>query len=855
MSPRERDAAPAPPAAPVLQLVLDASGRASVDGRPLDLPEDTDPQAGLLAAATRCAADLGRPLRVRAVDPAGTWHLVAYPDGEVSELPPEAVEAESHTPGDGDEQDAPDHSDPDDEPWHLRVHPNGIITSVTDAPHSLDEDYVPLHRPDEDPRPADTYPAAPRQANAPFTAPSPAAAPAPEAPPAAEPSDHVEPAASAEPRHEPAPAAEPDPIAEPESATSQEPAPTARTSPALPQSQPDPEPGEEPEPAAPDLVEQLVEPPPLEKATTSEPGADPEVVPVAPPTVSVTAKGDELAAGERIDVTKSTPDAETSAALPIAPTQPAEEWYRLDPPPVSSPPSAAPEPPEVPEQPPPAASTPTTPPAASSEAAPAADPESIPRSESVVPPLPAPADPPDADTTARVPRNDAPQRDRDLPPDAIVHGLRSAAAVPPPRSRRRWIPAAAATALGAVAVTAIVVVATGGGHSALPSSGPGGTAVASGPSAPAGSGASRPGAGPAGAPAVSGPPSLTAVPAALDIGAPPGYSTKPIWALPIASSSSTAVSADGTVVTLTPDRQLAMVDTTSGAVRWHARTPSQASGPYLSRIEGRPVVAMLTTSRLLYWPLTDQGVPTDGTGATEVALPAGAAVTWAGPSPLVTFADGSAGVVRGGTVQRVSLPTRARPLAADGLDVLAVVEADWVRQTAGQGPATPRRLAAPKGATGSSPFRVENVGGGFLGAIWAGSSGPVVAVYDAKNGNKLVEATFPKDVDFAAAPAVREIGSDRTVVGTALFEPSQRNLSILSSSFTPVALAPGHVYANDVSGMVADLQINGKKLDAVRFSARKPTIPVGIVGSGSSRRAVVVVPSGSGWMMCALPTA
>jgi hypothetical protein len=166
----------------------------------------------------------------------------------------------------------------------------------------------------------------------------------------------------------------------------------------------------------------------------------------------------------------------------------------------------------------------------------------------------------------------------------------------------------------------------------------------------------------------------------------------------------------------------------------------------------------------------------------------------------------------------------------------------------------PRQLAVPEGATGTTPTRVENVGGSFLGAMWRSPAGPIVAVYDARIGTKLVQATFPKDADFATATTVREPGSDRTAVGTALFEPAQRNLSILASSFTPVALTPGHVFAKDVSGAVADLQIKGKDLKAVRFPVTNPTVPIGIASAGSRSLAVVVVPNGAtGWLMCALP--
>jgi outer membrane protein assembly factor BamB len=439
----------------------------------------------------------------------------------------------------------------------------------------------------------------------------------------------------------------------------------------------------------------------------------------------------------------------------------------------------------------------------------------------------------------------------------MVHELRETADVTAPAPSRRWIPVAAAGVLGVLVVGGIAVGVSGHGSSGTASVQATATRTGAATNAAAGSAANAaPGSATSGVAAAPGPATaprvLTTPPAALDIGPPPGFAIKPLWALPVAGSNAVTVSADGLIVTRTTDRQVALVDPATGAVRWHAPVPDDAAGPYLSRVGDKRVVAVLTPSALLYWPLGDGGTP--GSAApVAITLPAGSAVTWAGPSPLVTLGDGTAAVVRGTAVQRVSLPTGARPLAADGTDVLAVAGRNWIRQAAGQAPGTPQQLALPQGATGQTPVRVENVGGSFLGAMWAGPDGPIVAVYDAHTGSKLVQATFPKDMDFSTAPTVREIGSERTTVGTALFDPARRNLSILESVFTPIALTPGHVFAGETSGSIADLQITGKAVKAVTFTGRNPTIPAGIVSAGSRSLAIVVVPNGSGWLLAALP--
>ena len=87
MSRRGHEGAVTVPARPVIELVLDEQGCGTVDGRLVPIENPEDPQASLLAEAVRRSRSLGRPVRVRALDPERVvWHLVAHPDGTVSEL-------------------------------------------------------------------------------------------------------------------------------------------------------------------------------------------------------------------------------------------------------------------------------------------------------------------------------------------------------------------------------------------------------------------------------------------------------------------------------------------------------------------------------------------------------------------------------------------------------------------------------------------------------------------------------------------------------------------------------------------------------------------------------------------------
>jgi hypothetical protein len=772
MSPRnrEKEAATVPPW-PVIQLVLDSTGRATIDGQVLDVPENSDPKDLLIATAIRRAEGLGRPLRIRASDSVGAWHLVAYPDGEVVELADTPVEEDlpdrAGTAGRDSDHGGNGHSDSpdlaavsDDSPdglWHLRVHPSGEIVPVDELPVP---DGKPVHRA--------------------TSGGVPVSGGVPESPPA---------------------------LSAPPHTTAGDDATCGDTT--------------CDDTTCDDTTRDDTTRDDTTRGMASAPPADEPADRLAAPVTAA----DEPATGPQpvedpAEARQQEPAESTAAGQPRWPRKPAERKHLLG------------------RKRPAEENTP--------DAAAEATPANLQKTWYEFDGLPSPLllDP-----------------DSGVVEDDLVHSLRTTAEPSSPGLRRRWVPAAVATTLGALAVSGIVIIlreesesrplATGGVSSTFSGSVPDGAGASGHPSTDT-NGRPLPGA----STSPSNPPTVATPPATLNIGPPPGFSAAAVWALPVAGPGTAAVSADGLVASLTTDHQLAFVDPATGAVRWHSPAPTQASGPYLSHIDGKRVVAMATFSQLRYWVLpTKDASASSAPAPIDVALPTGSVVTWSGPSPLITLRDGAAAVIHGTDVQPVSLPTGARPLAADGADVLAVTGRDWIRQTAGQPPGTPQQLAIPEGATGQSPLRVENVGGAFLSAMWASPKGPIVVVYDARRGTKLIQATFPTDVDFTSAATIRETDGERMSIGTALIDPAQRNLSILDSSFTPIALTPGHIYANNSSGTVADLQIKGKDLKPVPFTGHNPTVPVGIVSAGSRSLALVVVPHGSGWLLCALPPA
>ena len=803
MSRRGHEGAVTVPARPVIELILDAQGRGTVDGRLVAIEDPADPQASLLAEAVRRSRSLGRPVRVRALDPDRVvWHLVAHPDGTVSEL--------------GDDEPEVADAAPDDPPagWPLRVHPTGEIVALVDEFADEPEAHPVAAAAPAPPTPLTPAPLSPAPfppeppedltpAEPPPAVPAPAAA-APPAPPAPETSATTEVSATPEP---PAPSAAPPVEAPPEPSLPEHPA--ART------------------------PERVID---LDALADQGTGYD--------------AEAEEFPYESSDPYTHVPQDDQYPAAVGYPEPEPADDepvagphaWLIKTPHPRIQEPAHEQEPdhrqePDHQQE-----------PVHGSGPADVQEPvrehvarhvrEAVPRDTPV---------PEDADT---------PTRPRRPGVDGLLGDLRTAHHTTP-RPRRRtspgWVRPAALAGAAAVAVGSTVLVLTSGdGGSGKPA------AAASSSSAGAARAASRtPSASVVPAdPARSAPAPLEKPPATLSVGPPPGFRNTPLWAMPISPASTSLVSSDGRVLALTNDGQVALIDPVTGAARWHAPVAPGATGPHLARVDGRDVAVVLTAEQLTYWPLppaTSHGESADTGAGISIDLPAGTAVSWSGPSPLLVLADGTAGVIRNGGLQRTTLPSGMKPLAADGADVLAVSGHDWIRQPAGQAPGTPGTFAAPEGGTGTAPIRVENIGGGYFGTAWAGSKGPVVAAYDAHTGRMMVHQQFSKDVDFSRAPAVHEVGSDRTVLGNALFEPAQANLSILPTTFTPVTLTPGHVFVDDVSGVVVDLQLKGKDMKTVPFSGKNPIVPVGITTSGGRAVAVVAVPQGNGWLLCGLP--
>jgi hypothetical protein len=95
-----------------------------------------------------------------------------------------------------------------------------------------------------------------------------------------------------------------------------------------------------------------------------------------------------------------------------------------------------------------------------------------------------------------------------------------------------------------------------------------------------------------GPPAAAGASATPTIPGAVVpmVAAPPGYSGRPGWQVPVAGFTRTTVDAGGTVYTRTGDGRLVGLSPVTGAVTWTAAGtwPSGWAGPWATRIDGHP---------------------------------------------------------------------------------------------------------------------------------------------------------------------------------------------------------------------------------------------------------------------------
>jgi len=345
--------------------------------------------------------------------------------------------------------------------------------------------------------------------------------------------------------------------------------------------------------------------------------------------------------------------------------------------------------------------------------------------------------------------------------------------------------------------------------------------------------------------AAAAPPPVTGTPAPYPSLPPPGYAGQADWSAPITPGSVPRIAGDGTIVTVTGtpgSPVLAVLDPATGAPVWttalprDASTATSSSGLHLSQIDAHPVVAARTSDGLDWWGM--DGAHTSG----SVSLPAGATVSFAGTSPLVTVPGQRAATISGGRLVDRAVPAGAVALGATGDTIVA---ANAVGQV--------WRLGAATAETPPSPVTVPTpTGAGPLASI-AGYAG-LPSTTPVAHPEILVASWYTPD------PATRLVGLIDPVTNTAVgaplsvpatgiasgrWQPSPRNLlatagTVLVDARDGVARALSTTWSTtSVTDVAAYGTRNSERYLVSPAGQESPTgsgvIPIGVAGA----RAVV----------------
>jgi len=267
--------------------------------------------------------------------------------------------------------------------------------------------------------------------------------------------------------------------------------------------------------------------------------------------------------------------------------------------------------------------------------------------------------------------------------------------------------------------------------------------------------------------AAAAPPPVTGTPTPYPSLPPPGYAGQADWSAPITPGSVPLVAGDGTIVTVTGDAGspiLAVLDPATGAPVWsealprEAATSSTGSGLHLSEIDGHPVVAARTSDGLDWWGM--DGAHTSG----SVSIPAGATVSFAGASPLVTEAGQRAATISGGRLLERAVPAGAVALGATGDTIVAANSVGQVW-----------RLGAATAETPPSPVTVPTpAGAGPLASI-TGYAGLGSGTSPVAHPEILVASWYTPD------PATQFVGLIDPVTNTAIGTPLRVPSTALAS--------------------------------------------------------------------------
>lgn len=305
----------------------------------------------------------------------------------------------------------------------------------------------------------------------------------------------------------------------------------------------------------------------------------------------------------------------------------------------------------------------------------------------------------------------------------------------------------------------------------------------------------------------------------LPVPAPAGWTTHAAWYVGDIDTSSAAVFDEA--VWVLRDGALIRLNPTTGEQLGSWQVGSSAQGPWLTRVDGRPVVAVATPSAVMWLdsPHADQLVRhTIPTGSTVTATVDG---LW--------WVHGQDAWVGSQQPQRRTVPADATIAAAEGTALIATDRLGrlWRLESDSVQTPTPLQLQAP---TPSARFdRVLAVGSKSVAASWRtsdGQQGTQVAFYSTTGAPVVVVTTH---ANVTGQTRLDPQDPSRVIFGQVIADLRTKALTPLPQGVTLSGVVDGLGFGRrDSESVTIDLTTGKVKHRSPTIS--QPATPVGVVG-------------------------